>query len=302
MNLDELQSIRDRERQSDTLQQLREDFYTEVGAFVQELRQERDAAAEAAENPFEAPDVNRLSDDINTAEDTVEAIYERRVGKLVKLSSFAAADMPIEDDGLTTEERALFEDLVASIEHNREQVFAVLDGEDPDLDAPIDASGDTDEGAPGGNPPEAPGQDTDEAAASDVADLMGSDATGPEAPTESAAEAGPERPAEEAAMATTPGEGEAPADSTGSDGADADTDGQTADGDRSEDAPPETAADAAHADESAVDRTTVRITSDVGEILGVDERSYELSSDDVVRLPAANADPLVERDAAERID
>ncbi|TKX76832.1 hypothetical protein EXE53_29765, partial [Halorubrum sp. SD626R] len=50
------------------------------------------------------------------------------------------------------------------------------------------------------------------------------------------------------------------------------------------------------------DRTTVRITRDVGPILGVDDREYDLASEDVVTLPAENADPLVQRDAAERLD
>ncbi|MGM0448886.1 MAG: hypothetical protein ACQERM_11665, partial [Methanobacteriota archaeon] len=49
-------------------------------------------------------------------------------------------------------------------------------------------------------------------------------------------------------------------------------------------------------------RATVRITRDVGAIFGVDEREYELASEDVVSLPVENADPLVQRDAAERID
>ncbi|MFC6755038.1 hypothetical protein ACFQEU_16450, partial [Halorubrum tibetense] len=49
-------------------------------------------------------------------------------------------------------------------------------------------------------------------------------------------------------------------------------------------------------------RETVRITRDVGAILGVDEREYELTSEDIVDLPTANAEPLVQRDAAERID
>jgi DNA replication factor GINS len=51
-----------------------------------------------------------------------------------------------------------------------------------------------------------------------------------------------------------------------------------------------------------IDRKTVRITDDVGEIFGVDQRSYDLSTDDVVTLPADNADPLVERDAAEPLE
>jgi DNA replication factor GINS len=50
------------------------------------------------------------------------------------------------------------------------------------------------------------------------------------------------------------------------------------------------------------DRQTVRITRDVGEIVGIDERVYELASEDVVQLPAANAKPLVDRDAAERLE
>ena len=41
------------------------------------------------------------------------------------------------------------------------------------------------------------------------------------------------------------------------------------------------------------DRTTVRITRDVGEIMGVDERTYHLASEDVVTLPEVNATPLL---------
>lgn len=53
---------------------------------------------------------------------------------------------------------------------------------------------------------------------------------------------------------------------------------------------------------AAIERTMVRITDDVGEIFGADERSYDLSAEDVVTLPAANAGPLVEKGAAERLD
>ncbi|ERJ05083.1 hypothetical protein HLRTI_002960, partial [Halorhabdus tiamatea SARL4B] len=50
-----------------------------------------------------------------------------------------------------------------------------------------------------------------------------------------------------------------------------------------------------------VERTTVRITSDVGEILGVDDRTYDLVAEDVVTLPATNAEPLLERGVAESL-
>ena len=46
----------------------------------------------------------------------------------------------------------------------------------------------------------------------------------------------------------------------------------------------------------------MRITRDVGEIFGVDEHVYTLESDDVVTLPAENAAPLLEREAAEKLE
>jgi DNA replication factor GINS len=58
--------------------------------------------------------------------------------------------------------------------------------------------------------------------------------------------------------------------------------------------------DGADGDPTA-ERTTVRITADVGEIYGVDDRSYRLEREDVVDLPADNAAPLVEKNAAERL-
>ena len=50
------------------------------------------------------------------------------------------------------------------------------------------------------------------------------------------------------------------------------------------------------------DRVMLRMTADVGEILGVDDRAYDLESEDVVSLPRQNAEPLLEREAAERLE
>lgn len=130
MDLNELQSVRDRERQTDKLQQLRESFYGDVGGFIEQLRAERDRAVERADNPFDSSEVRQLSDEINTAEQTVKAIYEKRVGKIVKAASFAAADMPAEVDGMTAEEQDLFDQLVGDIKQNRSGVMALLDGDD----------------------------------------------------------------------------------------------------------------------------------------------------------------------------
>ncbi len=297
MNLGDLQSTRSKERQKDSLQHLRGEFYTEVGAFVAELRTERERAAEAADDPFDAPEVRRLTDDIETAEDTVEAIYERRVGKLVKLASLAAAGMPADKDGLTEEERELFGTLVDAIEANRAHVLDdVLAGGGH----ATDKTGEADGPAAAAESASAAADSVDDGEAHDNVDAPSTEATEP--PT------APESVEPEGADGTSGRE--SPPEAEGGVSAADVMGGETPDAtDESADEPPQTPPDAA--DASAVDagdsrreteRTTVRITRDVGEILGADERTYQLASEDVVTLPDVNATPLLERDAAEQLD
>jgi len=127
VNIDELQSVRDRERQTDKPQQLRESFYTDVGAFVEQLRAERDRAAERHDSPY-ADEVMQLTDEIDATQQLVEDIHERRIGKVVKAASLEAAELSPEVTGLTAEERDLFEQLVSDIEHHRQDVLAAVEG------------------------------------------------------------------------------------------------------------------------------------------------------------------------------
>lgn len=216
MNLQELRRIREKERSTDSLQDLREDFYVEVSEYLETLTTRRNQAAGEVDDPFADPDVRRISDELSTAERTAEAIYERRVGKIVKLASFAAADMTAETDGFTAEERDLFEAIVEEITANRERVLETLEA-DSTVEVPLD-----DESSPRGDSPEPP--------QSDPEDRSG------------------EEPVDEPA------------------------------------------------------RTTVRITKDVGTIVGVDDRPYDLGVDDIVTLPTKNAEPLLQRDAAEPVE
>ena len=341
MDLDELRSVRRTERQKDSLQHLRDSFYSDVATYIQTRKAERRRAADAADDPFGDPEVGRLTDEIGTAEDVVEAVYERRVGKVVKLASFAAADMNADTSGLTVEEHALFDDLVERIKRNRQSILDTLAGEGGDSDADIDI--DTEAPSPvdsGANPPtdESPGAagvdatDADVEAAADPApsapdgsagagddqptpdvdpaddppapdDVLaaamgggGASTSGPEAGSESGPDSGQEsgldagqEPGPDAGQESIPTEA---VDDPGQevpvvDGAE--TDGGSA---------AATAGDATPED----DRVTLRITADVGRIYGVDEREYDLESEDVVRLPVTNAGPLVERDAAERLE
>lgn len=300
MNVDELQSVQSRERQTDQLQQLRATFYEEAGQFVAQLREERKRAAERADDPFDAPEVNHLTDDINTAEKTIEAIYERRVGKIVKMASLAAADMPTEDDGLTREERDLFETMVEAIKGNRNHVLDVVSGETP-VDSVTDAGSSTPtessatEDVPAGQSEATPSDPVSEQSSSGVgaADVMGGESEAQSPPPvpddlreqdpqshDSGTEDAPDRPADEAAAAV---------------GTDQTPPAETPPNENEATAPGQEAGD-------DVSRRTVRITDDVGEIFGVDEREYDLSANDVVTLPRDNADPLVEKDAAEPLE
>lgn len=309
MNLDELQSVQSSERQTDSLQQLRDSFYEEAGRFIRQLREERAHVAANADDPFDSPDVRRLSNEIETAERTVEAIYERRIGKVVKQASLEAAGMgePAEE-GLTTEERDAFTRIVETIEENREYVLEEVlanerteqlrpNGEatqspSPDRvqDPPAEPAGETSpksRSASGSDDTDEPAEDhpvPPSAAdvmgdASSAADMLGDggDTVAQESPqsarTPTEAMPDPDLP-EQPNPAPTEPPGEPASHETNG---------------RPNDSP-------------AVDRATIRITREVGPILGVDDREYDLSTDDIVTLPETNVKPLLEKDAAVRLD
>ena len=273
MNLERLRAVQAEEREADSLRALPDSFYREIADYIEELRGERASVAEAAEDPFDSEEVQRLTEEIEHAENLAEAIYERRVGKLVKQASLAAAGVPADEAGLTTEEAALFSDLVDQIEAHREDVLAIFDGErdvdlgsvEPTGESPEPAAVDSeaesargDDQPPDGSavepdPTSAPGSDGD-----------GHDDAPPPPPDEPVSDDDPEP-----------------------------TDAASGDADRGGDAP---------TDGADTERLTLRITRDVGEVFGVDERVYDLAEEDVAALPAANAKPLLERDAAEKLE
>jgi DNA replication factor GINS len=330
MNLDELRSVQNKERQKDSLQHLHDSFYEDVGQYVADLKAQRDRAAEEADDPFSNPEVGRLTDEIETAEEVVEAVYERRMGKIVKRASLAAAGMPSDEEGLTTEEKELFSDIVDRIESNKGRVLDVLAGEDaasgdaktaPDDPTPdpstaddggvsaADLMGDGPDVADGASdlesPPE-PGNGVPDPVAE--AERQRASADGPDEADPGAVDADPSDAGTPADAPTASGPATAP-DPAGT----ADTDAPRRDsaGDETvadgewvgEDASSAGPADAAASEVAAdTDRVTVRITQDVGQILGVDEREYDLTAEDVVTLPEQNVEPLVQRDAAERLD
>ncbi|GGL24535.1 hypothetical protein GCM10009037_05090 [Halarchaeum grantii] len=291
MNIEELRAAQTRERTSDGLQDLRDSFYQEVADYIGELRERRRQAAEAADDPFGDDEVQSLTDEIETAEQVAEAIYERRMGKIVKQASLAAAGMGSDAEGLTEEERALYTDLVERIEENKSHVLDVLAG---------DADAATSSGPDAHAPPEGDASPDPADVVNDRASGMDAPSPPPEEPTTGSEDAG-DVDATESDPSTA-----AAAMGGGEEFADADPEADAGAGpppDASGDAGDEAAGDADDDTEAPrIERATVRITRDIGEIYGVDDRTYTLEADDVVTLPEENVDPLVERDAAERLD
>ncbi|WP_049970153.1 DNA replication complex subunit Gins51 [Haladaptatus cibarius] len=295
MNLDELRSVQSKERSKDSLQHLRESFYEDVGSYIGSLRDERERAAERADNPFDSSEVNRLTDEIQTAEDVVEAIYERRVGKVVKRASLSAAGIPADEEGLTNEEQELFSDLVERIESNKSTVLDVLSGEEPNQSdsSPTETMSSEPTGTEHANstPTGAESAESRTAETSPGTESSKTETTGSEPNSAS----DDHRPSAEAAAIAGDSEDAASAGTASST--------ETPDGPESETSAEESEAAADDSEPSLSDeRTTVRITRDIGEILGVDEREYDLATEDVVTLPAENAGPLIERDAAEKLE
>ncbi|MFB6147173.1 MAG: hypothetical protein ABEJ08_05740 [Halobacteriaceae archaeon] len=339
MDIEELRRVRTHERETDSPQELRDSFYDDVADYVGGLKAERDRAAAAAEDPFADDTVAHLTDEIETAEQVAEAIYEARVGKIVKQASLAAAGMGTDVEGLTTEERDLHADLVDRIQQNKSRILGRLGGESDDATDAEQEDGPSEDratGEPGAGTERGTDRPTGEAestAASEdavtAADAMGGETgrdgeSSREDPLEGGVSGGGNQAAGDRASpdggTTTrtdpPDDGAGRADaasaavaSSGPEAlgrsADADTDreaGADADTDREAGADADTDTGERSSDELAGDRETVRITDDVGEILGVDDHVYNLAADDVVTLPETNAAVLVDRDAAEPLE
>lgn len=245
----------------DRLQELRDSFYADVAAYLDTLREERARVAAEAEDPFSASAVTELSEEIETAQRVAEAIYERRIGKLVTEATLTATGNGSETTGLTAEEEALYEDLVDRIRQNEETVLSRIGGGGgTEIDGSMEFSEDS---------------------------------------SASRANRGP-----------LPPSGTSAADSNGQPGdqPDPNGDGETSvsEGSNGQDdlnASEQSGEDAGGSEpDESVELTTVRLMTDVGEILGVDAKEYDLREDEVVDLPRENAEVLLERGAAEEVE
>lgn len=123
MDLDDLRQTQAEERRSEKLQELSDAFYEDAAEYIESLREKRDAH----EDPY-SEDAQRLNDALSSARQVTEAIYERRVGKVVKMASLSANGHPASEDRMTREEREMFESIVSEIRASQERIEETLEG------------------------------------------------------------------------------------------------------------------------------------------------------------------------------
>jgi DNA replication factor GINS len=121
MNLDDLKVIRSNERSSRKLTQLKPDFYLDVKAYLDSLRAKKD---------------QRKKDELVNALSVIEAIYDKRVVKIIRLASLRAKGL-VEDAPLTDEELKIYDGIYQLFTGYRDLMLGV--GESGEV-----SNGDTD--------------------------------------------------------------------------------------------------------------------------------------------------------------
>lgn len=123
MDLEDLRQAQADERRSEKLQELSDTFYEDAAEYIERLREDRDAY----DDPY-SEEARRLDDALSSARQVTEAIYERRVGKVVKTASLAANGHTASEGRMTREEREMFDSIVSEIRANQERIEETLEG------------------------------------------------------------------------------------------------------------------------------------------------------------------------------
>ncbi|MFC7070580.1 hypothetical protein ACFQL9_13080 [Halobaculum lipolyticum] len=104
MNFEDLEWRKQTERETGSLQSLPDDWYDDLVAYLDD---------DALDDP-----------ERRSAEAIADGLVDRRLGKIVKLASWDAADAPTDTSPLTTPEAALYADLVECLERFRAETLA----------------------------------------------------------------------------------------------------------------------------------------------------------------------------------
>lgn len=105
MNLDRIRRIQRRERRSDDLCELEENFFTDIQEYISNLEKE------ATEN-------SEKLDELRNARRAFQGLFDRRLRKILGMVA-ASSEVDVGTRPLTPEEKRLFRDLETSIDRHR---------------------------------------------------------------------------------------------------------------------------------------------------------------------------------------
>ncbi|MDY6764951.1 MAG: hypothetical protein SV377_04575 [Halobacteria archaeon] len=294
MDLDQLREIQTRERRRDALQELRDPFYSEVASYIQELSEKRDSL----DDPY-SEEAQQVNDQLQTARQVTEAIYEKRIGKIVKLASLSANGVSVNESGMTPEETELFDSIVDEIKRNHEFVVdPLLQGEKPRKKSEPE-SGEEEKTAETQTETKTQTRTKKQTSTPSTQELSrdGDDPQQKEPePQDILSQSQPLKAGNPNQESDRVQEGKG---SGSLSKAEADSEVKLKAGQHHDEGNP-VSAQGNNATQDGY--TTVRVLDDLPEFMGTDGRSYSLSKEDVVVLPEKNANVLCEKEAAVKID
>lgn len=292
--LNEIKAVTRTEKQKSGLQELADDFYDRIETRLSELYEKRDAKIDEVDNPFQCTEIQQTVQRIESIENEVESLHRLRSAKILDKAGFVAAGMGEKPTGATPAEEEMFEELVTDLTRGRQNVINAIDPENSASGLAAQQS-DT-------NPSESLSESSQGGS-----DSGGVSASEPAINIDDSEFA--ERNSDDANSGVTASSADASTDDT-----------EPVQGDRE---PEQTRVsdvdnrvkrdDVAVIEEESgekgnpsrendVERVTVKMKKSVGEILGVDDREYQLEENDVVTLPEQNASPLIDKEVAEQIE
>lgn len=121
MNLDDLRLLQSNERSSPQLQEVEKDLYRKIAEYVRAL----DENLLSIGDPDD-PKAQKIRDERESARRVVEGIFERRLGKIIRLASLKASGLGKSPKNLTPEEQEMFDQLAEALEKGRAAILGPI--------------------------------------------------------------------------------------------------------------------------------------------------------------------------------
>ncbi|PTD94006.1 hypothetical protein C9439_04710 [archaeon SCG-AAA382B04] len=115
VNLEELRDLLRKERRMDELTELDDNFYPQVGSYIKDLENEIDKKQEENKKQM-------LRDERESAKRFIEKIFDRRIGKVIRLASLNTKGLSVKEKNMTIEEREIFTSLKDELKEGRKKV------------------------------------------------------------------------------------------------------------------------------------------------------------------------------------